>query len=309
MGRGNSSHLRDVHGIILLDKPVGITSNNALQQVKRLFKARKAGHTGSLDPLASGLLVICLGEATKVSAYLLDANKRYQVTTRLGIKTNSGDAAGVVIREDAPIASKPEIEAVLPKFCGETLQVPPMFSALKHKGQRLYELARSGVEVERQPRKITISRLELTAMDDQSMGLDVSCSKGTYIRTLVEDIAEAAGSCGHVSSLRRLVVGPFSGEKMVSIEQLEALAGEGPTALESVLQPIDSAISGWPAVTLGSDASWYLQQGQPVTVTKGPEKGWVRIYAAESRFIGIGEVTPDGRIAPKRLFKLGNGCL
>lgn len=309
MGRRKDSSLRDVHGIVLLDKPIGITSNKALQQVKRLFNARKAGHTGSLDPLASGLLVICLGEATKVSGYLLDAGKRYTVIAQLGAKTDTGDAAGEIIRANVPVPSRSAIEAVLDRFRGEISQVPPMFSALKHRGQRLYELARIGVEVERKAREITISELTLTAMDDSSFALDVSCSKGTYIRTLVEDIAEAVGSCGYVSSLRRLIVGPFSGDDMISIERLEELAVEGTDRLDSALLPIDSAVSGWPAITLGRDASWFLQRGQPVAVPKAPDKGCVRLYEAESRFIGIGEVAADGRIAPKRLFRLGNGCL
>lgn len=307
--RRTNSSLRDVDGIVLVDKPVGISSNDALQQVKRLFKARKAGHTGSLDPLASGLLVVCLGEATKVSAYLLDADKRYVVRTRLGIKTTSGDAAGDIVRDDGPIPSQTEISAVLEQFRGTSSQVPPMFSALKHKGQRLYELARIGVEVERKPREITITGLELTGMDEQSFDLNVYCSKGTYVRTLVEDISEAAGSCGHVTSLRRLLVGPFEGSNMMTIEHLEGLAAEGVEKLDSVVLPIDSAISDWPAVRLGKDASWYLQRGQAVAVPEVPEKGRVRIYEAESRFIGIGEVTPEGQIAPKRLFKLKNGCL
>lgn len=303
MSRRKNSALRDVNGIVLLDKPVGISSNQALQQVKRLFKARKAGHTGSLDPLASGLLVVCLGEATKISAFLLEADKRYVVSARLGIKTDSGDAAGEIVRDDAPLATRARIEQALDRFRGETSQVPPMYSALKHKGKRLYELARDGIEVERKPRNITISNLALTAMDAQGFELDVHCSKGTYVRTLVEDIAEAAGSCGHVTALRRLLVGPFEGRDMRTMEQLAELAESGPEALDAVLLPLDSAISDWPRVTLGKDASFYLQRGQPVAAPAVPGKGPVRIYEAESRFIGIGEVSPEGLIAPKRIFR------
>ena len=301
--------LRDVDGIVLLDKPHGITSNKALQQVKGLFQARKAGHTGSLDPLASGLLVLCLGEATKISAYLLDADKRYVVTGRLGAKTDSGDAAGQVVRDNVPIPGKEAIAGALAQFRGPISQVPPMYSALKHKGQRLYELARQGREVERKARPVTIHRLELTGFGDDRFELDVICSKGTYVRTLVEDIAEAAGSCAYVEALRRTGLGPFTADDLVSMEQVEALAQESPEALDTLLRPIDSAISGWPAVTLGKDASWYLQRGQPVTAPGAPAQGRVRLYAAESRFIGIGEVTTDGRIAPKRLFRLKNSCL
>jgi len=296
--------LRDVHGILLLDKPVGITSNSALQKIKRLFKARKAGHTGSLDPLASGLLVVCLGEATKISAYLLDADKRYIVSARVGAKTDTGDAAGKIIRDNVAAPTNDALVAALEGFRGDINQVPPMYSALKHQGQRLYELARKGLEVERKARKVTIRQLDLIGFDDGCFSLDVVCSKGTYIRTLVEDIAEAAGSCAHVVALRREVVGPFSGDNMLSIDHLERLAEQGPETLDSVLLPIDSAITGWPAVTLSQDAAWYLQRGQPVTVPRVPDQGWVRLYQVESDFIGIGEVTADGQIAPRRIFRL-----
>ena len=296
--------MRDVHGILLLDKPVGITSNSALQKIKRLFKARKAGHTGSLDPLASGLLVVCLGEATKISAYLLDADKRYIVSARVGAKTDTGDAAGKIIRDNVAAPTNDALVAALEGFRGDINQVPPMYSALKHQGQRLYELARKGLEVERKARKVTIRQLDLIGFDDGCFSLDVVCSKGTYIRTLVEDIAEAAGSCAHVVALRREVVGPFSGDNMLSIDHLERLAEQGPETLDSVLLPIDSAITGWPAVTLSQDAAWYLQRGQPVTVPRVPDQGWVRLYQVESDFIGIGEVTADGQIAPRRIFRL-----
>ncbi|MDH3647853.1 MAG: tRNA pseudouridine(55) synthase TruB [Gammaproteobacteria bacterium] len=304
MGRRRDSSLRDVHGILLLDKPVGITSNSALQKIKRLFKARKAGHTGSLDPLASGLLVVCLGEATKISAYLLDADKRYIVSARVGAKTDTGDAAGKIIRDNVAAPTNDALVAALEGFRGDINQVPPMYSALKHQGQRLYELARKGLEVERKARKVTIRQLDLIGFDDGCFSLDVVCSKGTYIRTLVEDIAEAAGSCAHVVALRREVVGPFSGDNMLSIDHLERLAEQGPETLDSVLLPIDSAITGWPAVTLSQDAAWYLQRGQPVTVPRVPDQGWVRLYQVESDFIGIGEVTADGQIAPRRIFRL-----
>ncbi|NND60789.1 MAG: tRNA pseudouridine(55) synthase TruB, partial [Gammaproteobacteria bacterium] len=266
MARRKRSDLRDVHGIVLLDKPVGISSNNALQQVKRLFKAQKAGHTGSLDPLASGLLVICFGEATKISAYLLDADKRYRVRARAGIKTDSGDATGAITRENVAAPTESGLRDVLQRFHGEISQVPPMYSALKHKGQRLYELAREGKEVERAARQVTIKKLSLEDVDERGFALDVACSKGTYIRTLVEDLAEAAGSCAHVEVLSRQSVGPFSGADMCSLEEMTALAEEGSEALDSLLLPIDSAIPGWPAVTLSQDAAWYLQRGQSVTV-------------------------------------------
>ena len=300
---------RDVHGIVLLDKPVGITSNRALQQVKKLFQARKAGHTGSLDPLASGLMVLCLGEATKISAYLLDADKRYVVTARLGAKTDSGDAAGRIVRENVPVPERSVVAAVLDRFRGPITQVPPMYSALKHKGQRLYELARQGKEVERKARPVRIHHLDMLAFGNGRFELEVACSKGTYIRTLVEDIAEAAGSSAYVESLRRTALGPFGADDLATLDQLELLAADGPEGLDTLIRPIDSAIPGWPAVTLGQDASWYLQQGQPVSVPRAPAEGWVRLYATESRFLGIGEVIADGRIAPRRLFRLRNSCL
>lgn len=300
---------RDVHGIVLLDKPVGDSSNQALQKVRRLYRARKGGHTGSLDPLASGLLVVCLGEATKVSAYLLDADKRYSVVARMGSKTDSADAAGSVVAETSELASREALEAVLPQFRGAISQVPPMYSALKHKGQRLYELARQGREIERKARPVTILNLELTGQGPDWFELDVACSKGTYVRTLVEDIAAAAGTLAHVTALRRTAVGPFGADEMTGMAQLAEAAEAGVETLDRLLVPIDRAIAGWPAVQLGKDASWYLQQGQPVTVPRAPAEGWVRLYAPESRFIGIGEVIGDGRIAPRRLFQLGNSCL
>lgn len=302
--RGSHRNQRDVHGIVLLDKPVGDTSNAALQKVKRLFHARKAGHTGSLDPLASGLLPICLGEATKVSAFLLDADKGYRVTARLGVRTETGDADGRVIEERAVAPGMRErIEASLEGFRGEVQQVPPMYSAIKHQGRRLYELARDGVEVERKARTVTVHRLELLRLEGDDFTLEVSCSKGTYVRTLVEDIAAAAGSCAHVVALRRLSAGPYEASGCVTLERLAELAEQGPEALDGVLLPIDSALARWPSVTLTRDSAWYLQNGQPVMVPRAPAEGLIRLYAADGRFLGVGEITSDGRVAPRRLFR------
>ena len=215
---------RDVTGILLLDKPSGITSNAALQQVKHLYFARKAGHTGSLDPLASGILPICMGEATKVSAFLLDADKRYQVRCRLGIRTTTADAEGEVL-EERPIGtySGDQLEAVFDGFRGRIEQIPPMYSALKHKGERLYKLARQGVEVEREPRPVNIYELTLAGQGDDWIDIDVHCSKGTYIRTLAEDIGEKLGCGAHVAALRRSAVGPYGSDQLITLEQLEAL--------------------------------------------------------------------------------------
>ncbi len=294
--------LRDVHGIVLLDKPIGITSNGALQIVKRLFQARKAGHTGSLDPLASGLLPLCFGSATKVSAFLLEADKDYQVTVKLGEKTTTGDAEGEVIsRRDASEVSDAAIAAVLPRYTGTIQQIPPMHSAIKQNGQPLYKLAHQGIEVERQPREVTIYALRLLRRDGDALDLAVSCSKGTYIRTLAEDIGEALGVGAHVSALRRTAAGPFQASQMVDMETLQAAAEQGLAVLERFLLPMDTALEKWPDVCLSEDMAYFLRQGQPVFVPKAPTSGWVKLRTADRRFLGVGCVLEDGRVAPKRL--------
>ncbi len=293
---------RAVDGIVLLDKPVGMTSNAALQSVKRLFLARKAGHTGSLDPLASGLLPLCLGEATKISPFLLEADKRYRFTIRLGERTTTGDAEGEVVeRRPVPSLEREQVEAVLARFRGAIEQIPPMHSAVKYRGQPLYKLAFQGLEVERRPRVVTIHRLELLRLGPKELELDVICSKGTYIRTLAEDIGAALGSCGHVSALRRTAVGPFVDEQAVPLERLRELAeGGGPEALDRFLLPMEEALRHWPVVTLSPDLAFYVRQGQPVFVPRAPTEGWVRLRAGD-RFLGVGLILDDGRVAPKRL--------
>jgi len=297
---------RSVNGIILLDKPEGITSNKALQRVKSIFFAQKAGHTGSLDPLATGMLPICFGEATKVSNYLLDADKRYRFSCQLGVVTNTGDAEGEVIdRQAVPELDEQAIESVLQDFRGTIQQIPPMFSALKHKGERLYDLARQGIEVERQPRTVTIHELTLLNYHDGVLELEAECSKGTYIRTLAEDIGAAIGCGAHVTQLRRLTVGPFQDPgAMVTLEQLEKMFEENRDELGSLLMPIDSALMHWPDVRLNADLSYYLLQGQAVQVPRAPSKGWVRLYNADKDlFLGVGQISDDGKVAPKRLFQ------
>ena len=295
---------RDVSGILLLDKPSGITSNDALQQVKRLFYAKKAGHTGSLDPLASGVLPICMGEATKVSAFLLDADKRYQVRCQLGVRTTTADAEGEVV-ETRPVVSwtAEQIDTVFDEFRGSIEQIPPMYSALKHQGQRLYKLARQGVEVEREPRPVDIYELTLTGQGDDWIDIDVHCSKGTYIRTLAEDIGEKLGCGAHVSALRRSMVGPYGAGQLVTLEQLQYLKENDMPAMDDLLLPIESALSQWPDVDLSTDAAFYLQQGQPVLVPHAPTSGWVRLYEGNRSFLGMGEILDDGRVAPRRLMK------
>ena len=294
---------RDVSGILLLDKPMGVTSNAALQEVKRLYRARKAGHTGSLDPLATGMLPICLGQATRISAFLLDADKEYLVRVKLGEVTTTADAEGEVIEtHDAGGVTREALEEVLPRFRGEIQQLPPMYSAVKHKGERLYKLAREGLEVERQPRTITIHALELLDFDNPEFEIRVHCSKGTYVRTLAEDIGRALGVGAHVVGLRRTRVGPYEESGMVALERLEALAEEGGlAALDELLLPIDTGLAQWPEVRLGPDSAFYLKQGQPVLVPRAPTEGWVRIYDMDGRFIGVGEIDDDGRVAPRRL--------
>lgn len=301
---------RAVNGVILLDKPAGATSNGALQEVKRLYRAAKAGHTGSLDPLATGMLPICLGVATKLSGILLDAAKAYQVTARLGIKTTTGDSEGEVLSErPIPTLDETLVEQALAPFRGEIQQIPPMYSALKHQGERLYNLARRGIEVERQPRTVHIERLELVqGGDSEHLVLEVDCSKGTYVRTLIEDIGELLGCGAHVVALRRTRVGPYREEinGLVTMDELNRLDASAEESIDSVIQPLDSALQHLPAITLPKDLAFFVAQGQPVIVPKAPTEGQVRLYAEGGELIGIGEIADDGRVAPKRLLGAQN---
>ena len=294
---------RPVNGILLLDKASGITSNKALQQVKHLYQAQKAGHTGSLDPLASGMLPICLGEATKFSQYLLDADKHYQVVAKLGERTNTGDSEGEVIKT-APVKSYSyeEFDKLLDAFRGQLQQTPSMFSALKYQGQPLYKLARQGIEIERKARDIEIYELKLVDLTGDSMELIVHCSKGTYIRNLVDDIGETLGCGAHVSLLRRLKVNNYPTECMVSFAKLQEISEQGNIAeLDNLLLPMDMAISDWPAVIISDALAFYLQRGQAIRVAVPPQTGQVRLVTINKQFLGVGEVLEDGKIAPKRL--------
>jgi tRNA pseudouridine55 synthase len=295
---------RDVSGVLLLDKPAGVSSNYALQDVKRLFGACKAGHTGSLDPLATGMLPICFGEATKISAFLLDSDKRYRMLCQLGKTMTTGDADGEVLLErDFSHVTQADIEAVLPQFSGAIEQIPPMYSALKHKGERLYKLAREGIEVERKPRPVTIHEWILHGYDVENgvIDLEVACSKGTYVRTLAEDIGNALGCGGHVAALRRLAVGPYR-DTMFTMAELQALAEQGQAALDACLLPIESGIANWPDVNLDNDSAFYMRQGQPILVPHAPTCGYVRIYHHQE-FMGVGEIQDDGRVAPRRMIQ------
>ena len=300
---GRRSRGRDITGILLLDKPSGLTSNQALQRVKRLFDARKAGHTGSLDPLATGLLPLCFGHATKVSAFLLDADKSYEVTARFGAQTTTGDSQGEVQETTDSLPSTAAVDAAALALTGDIEQVPPMYSALKHKGRRLYTLAREGIEVERPPRPVTIYAFERTAVDGPDMSFTVRCSKGTYVRTLVEDLAKLTGSLAHVAALRRKRVGAFVSTGMHRLDELEEIAEQGMEALDERLCPVDGALMQWPAVTLGRESAFFLLNGQAVTTVGAPAAGQVRLYGQTGDFLGLGEVLQDGRVAPRRLFR------
>lgn len=305
MNNRRKSRGRDVDGIVILDKPTGHTSNDALQRLKRIYGAAKAGHTGSLDPLATGVLPICFGEATKYSQYLLDADKAYDVTAKLGVRTASGDSEGEVL-DTKPVDSitRESLEAVLPMFRGAIEQVPSMYSALKHQGQPLYKLARQGIEIERQARPVQIYRLELTHFDGDEFKLSVQCSKGTYVRTLVEDIGLALDNFAHVIQLRRTQAGPYTLADAHTFEEIAALLESGGhTSVDSLLKPVDSSVAHWPELVLTESTAFYLKAGQAVRVPQSPENGWVRLAGPGNEFIGVGEILDDGRVAPRRLIK------
>lgn len=288
-----------IDGMLLLDKSFGMSSNRAVQRVKRLLNARKVGHTGSLDPIATGLLPLCLGEATKLSSFLLNTDKRYKTLIRLGRSTDTCDIEGETLLErPVPALSQALIGSVLEKFKGEIEQVPPMYSALKHQGRRLYDLARQGIEVERKPRSVEIYALDLLGFDADSMTLDVHCSKGTYIRSLAFDIGEALGCGAHVETLQRTQVGDFSVDDAYTFEQLEAMPDE---ARIDALLPVNRIIEKLPSLALSKDLAFYLLLGQAVFLPNAPTEGLVGLYDELGNYLGIGEVMDDGKIAPRRL--------
>jgi tRNA pseudouridine55 synthase len=302
-------HGRPIDGILILDKPQGITSNTALQMAKRLFSAAKAGHTGSLDPLATGVLPLCFGEATKFSQYLLDADKIYRSTFALGVSTASGDSDGEILAQcDASALDGAQIEAALAQFRGAIEQVPSMYSAIKKDGQPLYKLARQGIEVERAPRAVVIRELRIEAFRAGAraeLDLWVHCSKGTYVRSLAEDLGRVLGCGAHVCRLRRVQAGPFGAADAVTLQSLEALrAREAFAELDQLLRPADTAVAALPRVTLAEAAGFYLRQGQPVLVPKAPTAGLVQLQLASGEFVGVGEILDVGRVAPRRLVNL-----
>ena len=295
---------RDVNGIVLLDKPLGLSSNAALQQVRGLFNASKAGHAGSLDPLASGLLPVCFGHATKVCGRLLDSAKTYVVDVQLGARTESLDGETEVIeRAPVPALTMAQVETVLGTFLGPQEQVPPMHSALKHQGQRLYELARRGESVERASRRITIQSIRPIGLTSDRLEFEVRCSKGTYIRSLAHDIAARLGTLGYLAALRRTSVDPFDGYPMHTLEELAALARESSTALDQALLAADIAFSDLSSVHLSASATQMLLLGQAVATQKSLAAGVsVRAYDSSGGFLGLAEGRPDGRLQPVRLF-------
>lgn len=292
-----------INGVLLLDKPRGVTSNQALQSAKRLLNACKAGHTGSLDPIATGLLPLTFGDATRISQFLLDADKRYRAVLRLGVSTTTFDAEGETTRERPVGVTRRQVERALEDFKGTIAQLPPMYSAVKIGGATLYKLARAGIEVEREARTVTIHALDLISLTDARLELDIHCSKGTYIRTLAEDLGEALGCGAHVLELRRTAVGSLSVEEAVALEALEAMDGQ--EARARALLPMDAVLGHIPAVQISRLAAQYLRQGQPVSARHGLSPGWVRVYEEGEQFLGMGELLDDGRVAPRRLLGAG----
>jgi tRNA pseudouridine55 synthase len=294
----------NIHGIVLLDKPIGISSNRALQKVRGIFQARKAGHTGSLDPFATGMLPVCLGEASKTAAFMLEVDKHYRAVARLGEATTTGDIEGEVIQTcPLPDMEAPDIARILTRFLGEIEQVPPMYSALKHEGKPLYEYARAGIEIDRPARTITIHQLDMKEWRAPLLTFDVHCSKGTYIRTLAEDIATALGSCAHLVELRRFVVEPFGNLPMVTLDELQDARDHG--GLEEFLLPVDAGIPDWPRVDLNPDQQLKFSHGNRFQFpADGDANEKVRVYGPESDLLGLAELSDEGILHPMRVFNM-----
>jgi tRNA pseudouridine55 synthase len=307
---------RAINGVLLLDKPYDMSSNNALQRVKHIYFAQKAGHTGALDPLATGMLPICLGEGTKFSQFLLDTDKTYQVTAKLGVRTTTSDADGEVVSEKSVDVSAEQLAIALDSFRGTTQQIPSMYSALKYQGQPLYKYAREGIEVPRESRDITVFRLDLLRFEGDEVDLDIHVSKGTYIRTIIDDLGELLGCGAHVAHLRRSAVGNYPTEKMVTIKTLEtllarAVAEDVPPSvyLDDLLLPMTTACDGIPAVFVDDMSANFLRHGNPVQCSNAPANGLVQVFIGDDvdtgEFIGVGEIDDDGLVNPKRITVVG----
>ena len=307
---------RAINGVLLLDKPYDMSSNNALQRVKHIYFAQKAGHTGALDPLATGMLPICLGEGTKFSQFLLDTDKTYQVTAKLGVRTTTSDADGEVVSEKSVDVSAEQLAIALDSFRGTTQQIPSMYSALKYQGQPLYKYAREGIEVPRESRDITVFRLDLLRFEGDEVDLDIHVSKGTYIRTIIDDLGELLGCGAHVAHLRRSAVGNYPTEKMVTIKTLETLLAQAvaedvpPSVyLDDLLLPMTTACDGIPAVFVDDMSANFLRHGNPVQCSNAPANGLVQVFIGDDvdtgEFIGVGEIDDDGLVNPKRITVIG----
>lgn len=305
--RKRKSYERNVHGILLLDKPPSITSNTALQRIKYIYRAARAGHTGSLDKPATGMLPLCLGEATKFSAYLLNADKTYVVDAKLGVVTSSGDSTGHVLEVcPVPLLQRADVEKIIVQFIGEIQQVPPMYSALKVNGQRLYKLAYQGIEIARKARPVTIYNIDLLYFDSVSFGLKIKCSKGTYIRTLIEDIGRAIGCGAHVNALRRLSTVPFHEDQMVTMASIESLSmrSDSPEIeLDKLLLPVDSALTHVAKVSLSVENILALRHGRTIFLPSLSAVGLIRLYDDSDIFVGLG-MSKDQSIMPKKLLNI-----
>ncbi len=306
MTKSRRSNRDAVNGMLLLDKPVGISSNTALKRAKALLGASKAGHTGNLDPIATGLLPLCFGQSTKVAGYFLEANKRYRTLIKLGESTDTGDCEGQVVAQADVSFSARKLKKVLNEFVGEQEQIPPMYSAIKVQGQRLYKYARQGLEVDRKPRRVTVYSLELIEFGEDYIDIDVYCSRGFYVRTLAQDIGELLSCGGHVKTLRRLEVGQLHVDSAVTLEHLNSMSSC--QERRKLLIAGDEALDHLPKIELSFDAAYYLCRGQPVRAGNLPNDGVVRLYEKSIGFLGIGLPLGDGRVAPKRLFHTPNSA-
>ncbi|HQR25261.1 MAG TPA: tRNA pseudouridine(55) synthase TruB [Steroidobacteraceae bacterium] len=311
LGGPHRRRWRDVDGIVLLDKPPGMSSNQALQRVRRLLAAAKGGHAGTLDPMATGMLPLCFGQATKACGQLLGSRKAYRATIALGAATDTGDADGAItVEADVPTLDQSRVEAVLARFTGTIEQIPPMYSALKRDGRPLYELARRGEDVPRETRHVVIHRLSLASLAARELSIEVICAKGTYVRALGEDIARALGTCGHLSDLRRLWVEPFEGEPMVALEDVERWAAEGGAepGRPPWLMPVDRAFAGLPRLDLDPTGARHLCQGRVLHSAAGTTAvGTARAYGADGRFLGLVSIDGSGVVRVARLFLAGEG--
>ncbi|MGB2740024.1 MAG: tRNA pseudouridine(55) synthase TruB [Cognaticolwellia sp.] len=307
---------RAINGVLLLDKPYDMSSNNALQRVKHIYFAQKAGHTGALDPLATGMLPICLGEGTKFSQFLLDTDKTYQVTAKLGVRTTTSDIDGEVVSERPVEVNAEQLATALASFRGTTQQIPSMYSALKYQGQPLYKYAREGIEVPRESRDITVFRLDLLRFEGDEVDLDIHVSKGTYIRTIIDDLGELLGCGAHVANLRRSAVGNYPTERMVTMDKLNELLAQAEAEdvapsvyLDPLLLPMTSACDGIPAVFVDDMSANFLRHGNPVQCANAPSDGLVQVFVGDNvedgEFIGVGHIDDDGLVAPKRITVVG----